>query len=305
MWSVGDGDCGRLGHGGEATDNVTSPRRIALTLPVRCVAAGDAFGLALLFDGNIWSWGDNQLGQLGWGGRKSSLSDEPNCTPRPVKGGKAVECIAAGATHCAAVTKDGHVLTWGANAHGQLGFPPSADDSDFEDDLDGEESEGGTATEEDSTSSESDEFDEYADFGASIRTGAGQFDNAPKTRKSKKNAATGPLCSTRPKVLDALAQHGDDVTVVAAACGREHTAVLTRAHVVYTFGCGRFGRLGHGSTKNARGRELSSPGFPKSCFKPKAVTRMKEHKVFHVACGVQSTLAITQVGELSNSSAQA
>lgn len=246
VWSFGDGDCGRLGHGDAfSTDNATFPRRVVLPLPVLRVAAGDAFALALLRNGEVFSWGDNSMGQLGVGGRKSLLSDEPNCTPRGVKGlafrggdsiggiggndggrgtlllrqssgdesTKAVY-IAAGATHAAAVTKGGHVLTWGANAHGQLGFPPSAEDSDFEDDdLDSEESEGGTATEGESTS-ESDEYDEYADFGTSSTRACQRY-----TKKAKGTAATGPLCSTRPKVVEDLAQHGDDVTVVAVACG--------------------------------------------------------------------------------------
>ena len=86
------------------------------------IAGGGSVGaghtLALKSDGTVLSWGGNGSGQLGDG----SLS--PHLIPSPVPGlgsGSGVIAVAAGLSHSLALTSDGTVLSWGANASGQLG----------------------------------------------------------------------------------------------------------------------------------------------------------------------------------------
>src|ERR1041384_3913153 len=73
------------------------------------------FTVALKADGTVWTWGDNQLGELGNG----TTSDR--ATPGQVPGLNNVVAIAAGGAYAGAVRSDGTVWMWGWNLHGQLG----------------------------------------------------------------------------------------------------------------------------------------------------------------------------------------
>jgi alpha-tubulin suppressor-like RCC1 family protein len=78
-------------------------------------AAGQAFSLALLEDGTVFSWGYNGSGRLGDG------TTTERWAPVPVSGLTGVVGIAAGHDHSLAVDASGNVWSWGANASGQLG----------------------------------------------------------------------------------------------------------------------------------------------------------------------------------------
>jgi hypothetical protein len=83
------------------------------------VASGMYHVFALKTDGSVYSWGKNDLGQLG---RSPSVSD---LIPTAVSGlgaSSGVVAIAAGYSHTVALKTDGSVLSWGNNANGQLGI---------------------------------------------------------------------------------------------------------------------------------------------------------------------------------------
>jgi alpha-tubulin suppressor-like RCC1 family protein len=82
---------------------------------VTAVAAGGLHSLALLANGTVVAWGDNENGQLGDG---TTVLRE---TPVPVAGLSGVKAIAAGGEHSLALLSNGTVMAWGANASGQLG----------------------------------------------------------------------------------------------------------------------------------------------------------------------------------------
>jgi alpha-tubulin suppressor-like RCC1 family protein len=71
--------------------------------------------LALRGDGSVWSWGNNDYGQLGDG------SDLGRSTPRQVPGLSGVVAISAGIYDSLALRDDGTVWSWGYNGQGQLG----------------------------------------------------------------------------------------------------------------------------------------------------------------------------------------
>ena len=78
------------------------------------VAIGQEHCLALRSDGSVWSWGNNQAGQMGNGAA--------NCVfPLRVSGVSNVVGLAAGWNHSLAVEANGTVWTWGTNDGGQLG----------------------------------------------------------------------------------------------------------------------------------------------------------------------------------------
>lgn len=82
------------------------------------VTGGFNYGIALLPDGSVWTWGDNYRGQLG---------DEnlwPTQEPIPVAGLSAMKAIAAGSRHSLGVRADGTVWAWGVNSESALGPDP-------------------------------------------------------------------------------------------------------------------------------------------------------------------------------------
>jgi alpha-tubulin suppressor-like RCC1 family protein len=76
---------------------------------------GGAHSLALLDDGTVRAWGDNELGQLGDG--TTTLRH----TPVAVSELSQVVAIAGGSWHNLALLDDGTVRAWGENSGGQLG----------------------------------------------------------------------------------------------------------------------------------------------------------------------------------------
>jgi RHS repeat-associated protein len=107
---------GQLGDGtfGENTSKNVPVAVVGLS-GTKAVAAGGGHSLALLSDGTVVAWGNNEHGQLGNG--TTTNSD----VPVAVSGLTSVTAISAGERHSLALLSDGTVLAWGENASGQLG----------------------------------------------------------------------------------------------------------------------------------------------------------------------------------------
>jgi alpha-tubulin suppressor-like RCC1 family protein len=103
--------CGQgaaVGHGdAEGRYLVPTPVAAMARVWVRSVAAGFKHSLALSWDGRVYSWGSNELGQLGHGDKL----DRP--LPTLVEGLDSVCGIATNAVHSLAVTHSGDVFCWG------------------------------------------------------------------------------------------------------------------------------------------------------------------------------------------------
>ena len=82
---------------------------------VTAIAAGANHSLALLGNGTVQAWGENEYGQLG-DGNTSEAS-----VPVAVKGLTNVKAIAAGGNFSLALLDNGTVMAWGSNEEGQLG----------------------------------------------------------------------------------------------------------------------------------------------------------------------------------------
>ena len=111
----GDGAYGALGNGSTADHNA-AVTAAGITTAV-AVTAGSGHSCALLSDGTMLCWGNNDDGQLGAGVSNSQL-----LTPTPVVGltGAVVQIDASGHNTCA-LQQDGRLYCWGVNDHGQLG----------------------------------------------------------------------------------------------------------------------------------------------------------------------------------------
>ncbi|KAH0501347.1 E3 ubiquitin-protein ligase HERC2 [Microtus ochrogaster] len=111
VWSWGDGDYGKLGRGG--SDGCKTPKLIEKLqdLDVIKVRCGSQFSIALTKDGQVYSWGKGDNQRLGHG------TEEHVRYPKLLEGlqGKKVIDVAAGSTHCLALTEDSEVHSWGSN----------------------------------------------------------------------------------------------------------------------------------------------------------------------------------------------
>ena len=105
-----------VAEGWEKTDSFAlSDRPSLIASNVVAAAAGYRHGIFLKADGTVWTFGNNEQGQLGIG----EVSGEGGFAPVQVLRG----CVAVASAHstCAALTAEGQVYTWGDNACGQVG----------------------------------------------------------------------------------------------------------------------------------------------------------------------------------------
>mgnify|MGYP000890492512 CR=1 FL=1 len=114
VWAWGCNDVGQLGTAASSGSSST-PVQVQGLSDIIAISAGGFHGLALRNDGTVWSFGDNDCGQLGITGVYSSP------TPVQVPGLTGIKSISAGWYFSTALTNDGKVWTWGENVCGQLG----------------------------------------------------------------------------------------------------------------------------------------------------------------------------------------
>jgi len=80
------------------------------------IAAGQSQALALRSDGSVWTWGTNQVGEMGISGLTGSYF------PLRIAGVSNATGIAAGWQHSLAVENNGTIWAWGDNSGGELGY---------------------------------------------------------------------------------------------------------------------------------------------------------------------------------------
>ncbi|XP_037548156.1 probable E3 ubiquitin-protein ligase HERC1 [Nematolebias whitei] len=117
VFSWGDGEYGKLGHGNSATQKY--PKIIQgplLGKVVVCVSAGYRHSAAVTNDGELYTWGEGDFGRLG-----QSDSQSRNM-PTLVKDISGVGQVACGSSHTIAVAQDGRtVWSFGGGDNGKLG----------------------------------------------------------------------------------------------------------------------------------------------------------------------------------------
>jgi len=119
----GDNTSGQLGIGNTASPQ-TTPQWITGLSGVVAIAAGGKTTCALTQTGELWCWGGNDVGQVGYG----NFGTNALSPTRVIFSG--VTEVAVGGRHTCARMLDNLVKCWGANDKGQLGrFGPLTNQS--------------------------------------------------------------------------------------------------------------------------------------------------------------------------------
>jgi alpha-tubulin suppressor-like RCC1 family protein len=126
VWAWGYNFYGQLGNGawGSGADQHTPVEVGTLgnwLTGVSKIAVGDNHSVAWKIDGSVWTWGNNNNGQLGDG------TINARNTPAQLSTISGVLTIGAGGSHTLAAMIDGSVKAWGFNNYGQLGNGNTAD----------------------------------------------------------------------------------------------------------------------------------------------------------------------------------
>ncbi|GAA6107803.1 probable E3 ubiquitin-protein ligase HERC4 isoform X1 [Tachysurus ichikawai] len=220
------------------------------------VSCGEAHTLALSDKGQVFAWGQASDGQLG-------LSSMEECmrVPRTIKSLSEVHVVqvSCGYRHSLALSRRGHIFSWGQNRYGQLGLGkegPCILTPQVIQSLQGipfaQISAGGAHS-----------F-ALTMSGAVFGWGQNKFGQLGLNDNNDR-------CF--PTLLKTLRSQG----VVYICCGENHTAVLTKEGGVFTFGAGGYGQLGHNSINHE--------------INPRKVFELMGNVVTQVACGRQHTLA--------------
>jgi alpha-tubulin suppressor-like RCC1 family protein len=118
IWLWGYNNKGQLGLG-DTGINRNTPTQIGSLSYWSIVAAGNSHSIALKTDSTLWSWGNNQYGQLG-------LNDTNNrTTPSQFNANSDWLTIIAGSDHTLSIKTNGTLWSWGRNNNGQLGLGDS------------------------------------------------------------------------------------------------------------------------------------------------------------------------------------
>lgn len=119
LWMWGANPNGQLGNGKLNGTTPNGPQTVIGNAQWSFVSCGDAHTLAIRTDGSVWSWGNNNNGQLGNG---LVLPQSPGLSrPQGVKTDKKWKKVAAGGAHSVGIATDGSLWAWGSNIEGQLG----------------------------------------------------------------------------------------------------------------------------------------------------------------------------------------
>jgi alpha-tubulin suppressor-like RCC1 family protein len=116
VYAFGNNEFGQLGLVNEADKRTSTPTKIP-RFNVKTISAGRFHTVAIDFNYDVWTFGDNEFGQLGLGNTVEDQMRIPTKMP-----GFKFKAISAGGKHTAAIDFNDEVWTFGHNSKGQLGL---------------------------------------------------------------------------------------------------------------------------------------------------------------------------------------
>jgi len=260
MW--GRGEDGQLGLGDTSDQDEPTYVDALRGVGVRQIACGSGHTVVLTTEGEVYTWGRGDDGRLGHG--DNGWKYVPRITQS--LSGHTVVQVTCGSYHTAAVTSNGDLWTWGGGMYGKLGHS----------------NESGQATPKRVEGLVGLIVSQVAC--GSRHTAVITSTGALYTWGDKENGVAGhgdvEGHQYTPKLLERLA---GKTIVQLSACGF-HTGCLTDQGECYTWGEGKFGRLGHGTERN--------------CHTPRLVESLLGKRPRQIACGGFHTAVITEDGKM-------
>mmetsp|Transcript_15912 Transcript_15912/g.25810 ORF Transcript_15912/g.25810 Transcript_15912/m.25810 type:complete len:606 (+) Transcript_15912:105-1922(+) len=262
VFTWGRGEDGQLGLGDTSDQDEPTYVDALRGVGVRQIACGSGHTVVLSTEGEVFTWGRGDDGRLGHGDNGWKY------VPRIIQSlaGQVVVQVTCGSYHTAAVTGNGDLYTWGGGMYGKLGHGNEAGHS--------------TPKRVEALVGLNVSQIACGSRHTAIITSSG----AIYTWGDKENGVAGHGDTEghqyTPKLLEKLA--GKRV-VQLSACGF-HTGCLTADGELYTWGEGKFGRLGHGAERN--------------CHSPRLVETLLGKKPRQVSCGGFHTAVVTEDGRL-------
>ena len=128
LYSWGNNGTGELGIGGADSNQHNTPSKGSMPADgtkFTQISAGYYHSLAMGTDGNLYSWGDNSLDQLGRA-LTNALNDGTPRKVNPPTGVPRFTQVIAGGDNSLGLGWDGNLYSWGDNSKGQLGRSASS-----------------------------------------------------------------------------------------------------------------------------------------------------------------------------------
>jgi alpha-tubulin suppressor-like RCC1 family protein len=270
----------------------------------------------LLFDNQVYTWGNNRYGQLGLAtspkgalgdSRKISNIDSPQKLDLPN-----VKKISCGKNYTMALTYSNEIYAWGCNRYGQLGLNHTSDiDSPHKLDLPNVKKIicGGRHTMALTHFGEiyvwgSNDYGQLGlGFGYGINAHSPQKLDFPNVKKiiCRNDHTMIITCSNEVYVWGCntlnqlglehrmninLPQKLDLSNVKKVVCGYEHTIAITFSNEIYGWGCNSFGELGSGPPRSEKDKFIKSP------------QKIDLPNVKKIRCGECYTMIITHYNEV-------
>lgn len=271
VFTWGNNEFGQLGHGDKLRRNTpavieslqfTAHRAGVVIVDLDCGADHVA---AISFSKELWSWGLGNFGNLGHG--TSFSYSEPRVVEAVQKSD--IQQVSCGTRHSLAINKVGEVLSWGFGGDGRLGH---GDTSGFATPKVLELLKGKTGLDRMISVSAGDSHSAaLSDRGELFSWGSGSYYKLGHGDITDRQA---------PRVVKQLMGK----VLVDVSCGFYHTAALTDNGVLYTWGGGIYGKLGHPTTDNV--------GYPTP------VKALSGKRIAAVVCTAISTVVVSETGDL-------
>jgi len=115
----GDNSFSQLGLGPNVPQEISTPTIISGIKDVISVSCGHEHTVALTKTGVVYSWGNGEEGLLGHGDTKMQNTPKKIDSLRDLD----IRTVVCGGLHTLALTRNGHIYSWGKAEGGQLGLP--------------------------------------------------------------------------------------------------------------------------------------------------------------------------------------
>ncbi|KAL2629156.1 hypothetical protein R1flu_013842 [Riccia fluitans] len=264
VYAWGRGDFGQLGLGDDSDRDHPALVQSLLDKDILHVAAGDFHTAFVTGDGELYTTGSNECGQLGAKMRELQLS--------PIRVAALdtyiITHVSCGQNHTVAVTDSGALASWGAAEFGQVGHKEAAGSVDS---VQPRIVKGTRELQFARVACGAAHTIALTGSGDVYTFGQGGF--GALGHGSREDVIT-------PQLVEKLWGLG----IVQVACGENHSAALSADGQVFTWGRGKYGQLGNGTVDSE--------------FRPVAVTALSDQMIVQIICGGDHTMAVNSEGEL-------